>query len=49
MQFAEMDIIWENTFIEVELKELNFDMQHLKFEKNTTREKINNPNRLIPL
>jgi len=36
MQFAEMDIVWKNTFSESELTPLNFDIQHVNIDKNTT-------------
>jgi len=36
MQFAEMDIVWKNTFSESELTPLNFDIQHINIDKNTT-------------
>ena len=39
MQFAEMDIIWKNTFSESDLKELNFDIQHINQDIQTTEEK----------
>jgi hypothetical protein len=39
MQFAEMDIVWKNTFSEAELSELNFDIQKISIDKNKTDEK----------
>ncbi len=38
MQFAEMDIVWKDTFSEAELEELNFDIQHVNIDKNKTKE-----------
>ncbi len=32
MQFAEMDIVWKNTFNESELKKLNFDIQTIEID-----------------
>lgn len=37
MQFAEMDIVWKNTFSESDLAELNFDIQHINLDKNTRK------------
>ncbi len=39
MQFAEMDIVWKNTFQESELKELNFDIQKIEINTEKTNEK----------
>ncbi len=39
MQFAEMDIIWKNTFNESDLTKLNFDIQHINIDESTTKEK----------
>ncbi len=39
MQFAEMDIVWKNTFSESELKQLNFDIQHFNLDRNKTKNK----------
>ncbi|NOZ36301.1 MAG: hypothetical protein GXO80_13515 [Chlorobi bacterium] len=39
MQFADMDIVWKDTFSESDLTELNFDIQHINIDENTTKEK----------
>ncbi len=39
MQFAEMDIVWKNTFSEAGLTKLNFDIQHINFDSGTTQGK----------
>jgi len=39
MQFAEMDILWKDTFSESDLTELNFDIQHINIDESTTKEK----------
>jgi hypothetical protein len=39
MQFAEMDIVWKNTFRESDLEELHFDIQGAELDKKTTYEK----------
>jgi hypothetical protein len=39
MQFAEMDIVWKNSFRESELKELIFSIQRAELDSNTTSEK----------
>jgi len=39
MQFAEMDIVWKNTFQESELKELKFDVQTIEIDKVKTDSK----------
>jgi len=39
MQFAEMDIVWKNTFSESNLTELNFDIQHINIDTETTKDK----------
>ena len=38
MQFAEMDIIWKNTFSESELTEHNFDIQNTQIDSTKTEE-----------
>ncbi len=39
MQFADMDIVWKNTFSESDLIEISFDVQHLNFNENLTVKK----------
>ncbi len=39
MQFAEMDIVWKNTFSESDITELSFDIQHINIDTNTTQDK----------
>ncbi len=39
MQFAEMDILWKNTFSESDIKELNFDIQRTNIDDVKTKEK----------
>ncbi|RLD52903.1 MAG: hypothetical protein DRI94_01650 [Bacteroidetes bacterium] len=39
MQFAEMDIVWKNTYSEPDLSELSFDIQHINIDKFTTKDK----------
>ena len=39
MQFAEMDIVWKNTYSEPDLSELSFDIQHINIDEFTTKDK----------
>jgi len=39
MQFAEMDIVWKNTFSESELKEIKFENKKIVIDHNKTKEK----------
>ena len=39
MQFAEMDIVWKNTFSESELKKVDFDVQTIELDPIKTKEK----------